>query len=163
VALNATSTTGSSPWTSSGLGKITFRDYRPVLDGFAAIPNVVAFRKQVDAFVALVAGAPPSTEQQDDVDFSLTIGQLFSLLVYAGVVLEAVPAWGVADELLNEIFGVFVRDFNGYATDLLGKASTTTEQADLARGVPRASRPSTRRGPAASGTSTYSSTRTPTR
>jgi acyl-CoA dehydrogenase len=51
--------------------------------------------------------------------------------------LEAVPAWGVADELLDEIFGVFVRDFNGYATDLLGKASTTTEQADLARGVLR--------------------------
>ena len=65
------------------------------------------------------------------------IGQLFSLLVYAGLVLEAVPAWGVADELLDEIFGVFVRDFNGYAIDLLGKASTTTEQADLARRVLR--------------------------
>ena len=120
-----------------GLGHITFRDYRPVLDGFAAIPNVAVFRKQVDAFVALVAGAPPSKEQQDDVDFSLAIGQLFSLLVYAGLVLEAVPAWRVADELLDEIFGVFVRDINGYATDLLGKASTTTEQADLARGVLR--------------------------
>ena len=95
------------------------------------------FRQQVDVFVALVAGAPPSKEQQDDVDFSLAIGQLFSLLVYAGLVLEAVPAWGVADELLDEIFGVFVRDINGYATDLLGKASTTTEQADLARRVLR--------------------------
>ena len=76
-----------------GLGHITFRDYRPVLDGFAAIPNVAVFQKQVDAFVALVAGAPPSKEQQDDVDFTLAIGQLFSLLVYAGLVLEAVPAW----------------------------------------------------------------------
>ena len=34
-----------------------------------AIPNGAVFRKQVDVFVALVAGAPPSKEQQDDVDF----------------------------------------------------------------------------------------------
>ena len=74
-----------------GLGKIKFRDYRLVLDGFTSIPNVAVFRGQVavfrgqvDAFVALVAGAPPSKEQQDDVDFSLAMGQLFSLLVYAG-------------------------------------------------------------------------------
>ena len=92
-----------------GLGKIKFRDYRLVLDGFTSIPNVAAFRGQVDAFVALVAGAPPSKEQQDDVDFSLAMGQLFSLLVYAGLVLEAAPTWGVADELLDEMFGGFVR------------------------------------------------------
>ena len=120
-----------------GLGKIKFRDYRPALDGFAAIPNVAVFRAQVDAFVALVAGAPPTTEQQDDIDFSLAVGQLFALLVYAGLVLEAVPAWGVADELLDEMFSVFVRDFNGYATDLLGKTSTTSEQAELARAILR--------------------------
>jgi acyl-CoA dehydrogenase len=52
-------------------------------------------------------------------------------------VLEAAPAWGVADEFLDEIFGVFVRDFNGYATDLLGKTSTTSEQANLARVILR--------------------------
>ena len=120
-----------------GLGKIKFRDYRPVLDGFTSIPNVAVFRGQVDAFVALVVGAPPSKEQQDDVDFSLAMGQLFSLLVYAGLVLEAAPTWGVADELLDEMFGVFVRDFNGYATDLLGKTSTTSEQANLARVILR--------------------------
>ena len=120
-----------------GLGKIKFRDYRPALDGFAAIPNVAVFRAQVDAFVALVAGAPPTTEQQDEIDFSLAVGQLFALLVYTGLVLEAVPAWGVADELLDEMFSVFVRDFNGYATDLLGKTSTTSEQAELARAILR--------------------------
>jgi acyl-CoA dehydrogenase len=52
-------------------------------------------------------------------------------------VLEAVPAFGVPDALLDEMFGVFVRDFNGHATDLLGKASTTPEQADLARAMLR--------------------------
>ena len=43
----------------------------------------------------------------------------------------------MADEFLDEIFGVFVRDFNGYATDLLGKTSTRSEQANLARVILR--------------------------
>jgi hypothetical protein len=58
----------------------------------------------------------------------------------------AVPTWGVAEPLLDEIFGVFVRDVNGHATDLLGKTSTATEQADPARVILR--RPSVSvRGP----------------
>ncbi len=44
-----------------GLGEDQkFRDYRSVLDGFTSIPNVAVFRGQVDAFVALVAGARPA-------------------------------------------------------------------------------------------------------
>jgi hypothetical protein len=42
----------------------------------------------------------------------------------------AIPTCGVAEPLLDEIFGVIVRDVNGHATDLLGKTSTATEQAD---------------------------------
>ena len=36
-----------------GLGKITFPDWRPIFDEFAATPNVARFREQADALVAM--------------------------------------------------------------------------------------------------------------
>ena len=39
---------------------------------------------------------------------------------------------GVAEALIDEIFGLLVRDFNSYAVELSDKAATTDEQSSFA-------------------------------
>ncbi len=48
-----------------GLGKITFPDWRPVFDAFAAVPNVAVFREQADALLAAAAGRPADPRADD--------------------------------------------------------------------------------------------------
>ncbi|MFM9054576.1 MAG: acyl-CoA dehydrogenase, partial [Solirubrobacterales bacterium] len=40
---------------------------------------------------------------------------------------------GLPEDTLDQIFDVFVRDFSAYATELMGKASTTEAQAEWVR------------------------------
>ena len=48
-----------------GLGKITFPDWRPVFDAFAATPNVAVFREQADALVRDDRGGAPHAGADD--------------------------------------------------------------------------------------------------
>ncbi len=119
---------------ASGLGKITFRDPAPVFAGWPQ-PNVALFREQVAAFKALLAQATPTEAQSRDVDFLLAIGELFTLVVYAQLVLEnaALRAdQGIDGDTVDQIFDVLVRDFSRHAVDLHGKAASTPAQQELA-------------------------------
>jgi hypothetical protein len=72
-----------------GLGKITFPDWRPIFDAFAATPNVARFREQADALVAMLEEAPLTPEQMTaDLDFQQSLAQLFTLIPYAQLILE---------------------------------------------------------------------------
>ncbi|MEU4775332.1 acyl-CoA dehydrogenase family protein [Micromonospora sp. NPDC023644] len=112
-----------------GLGAIRFHDWRAAYDAHAEVPNVARFREQADGFCALLAAHAPSEEQQRDLDFLLTLGQLFALVVYGHLILEQAELTGLDRDVLDEIFGVLVRDFSAYATELHGRAATTGEQA----------------------------------
>jgi len=60
------------------------------------------------------------------------VGQLFALVPYAQLILEEAPLSAVDETLIDEIFGLLVRDFNVYAVELNDKPSTTDEQARFA-------------------------------
>ena len=132
---------------ASGLGSIGFHDPSPAFARFAHLPNVAVFAGQMKSFAELVTTAPPTPEQQKDLDYLQSLGQLFTQVVYAQLVCEgaalALDAGGtragtVADlsELdeahVDRIFAVFVQDASEWALELAGRASTTPEQRDAA-------------------------------
>jgi acyl-CoA dehydrogenase len=111
-----------------GLSKVRFHDWRQAYAKFARVPNVARFAEQADAFCELLTTAAPDAGQQGDMDFTLTLGELFTLIVYGQLILEQAELIGVDDELLDAVFDVLVRDFSGYAVELHGKRSSTEAQ-----------------------------------
>lgn len=130
---------------ASGLAKIGFQDWRPAFARFAALPNVRIFLGQVEAFGAMMASAAPQGAQARDLDLLLTIGQLFTQVVYAQLILEAAAlaldgaadgrregstasCAGLTEAHVDRMFAVFVQDFSEYAVALHGQASATPAQ-----------------------------------
>ncbi len=112
-----------------GLGRITFPDWRPIFDSFAATPNVALFREQADALARMLEEAPPTPEQMtDDLDFQQSLAQLFTLIPYAQLILEQAQLEGTEQDVVDMIFETLVRDFTTTAIDLHGKASSTEAQ-----------------------------------
>ncbi|UXA07512.1 acyl-CoA dehydrogenase [Mycobacterium sp. SMC-2] len=117
---------------TGGLGKVRFHDWRAPFDAFGHLPNVALLRKQIDALADMLASATPDAAQQNDVDFAFAVGQLFATVPYAQLILEEALLSDVDETLIDEIFAVLVRDFNGYAVELSDKPATTDEQARFA-------------------------------
>ena len=137
---------------AKGLGSIGFTDWRPAFDRFAHLPNVAVFREQIDAFTQLVMTAPPTDAQQKDLDYLQVLGQLFTQIVYAQLILESAALAidggqtrrGSVSDLsalteghLDRIFAVFVNDMAGRAVELHGQASATDAQSAAALTVVR--------------------------
>ncbi|MCM3897987.1 acyl-CoA/acyl-ACP dehydrogenase [Gordonia sputi] len=120
-----------------GAGKVRFADWTTPYAARTDVPNVAVFYEQAQALQALLQTAAPSAEQQKDLDFVLTIGHLFSLVVYGQLILEQAAITGLDDDLLNRIFDFQIRDFSGYAVSLYGKPTATTEQQAWALGAVR--------------------------
>ena len=110
-----------------GLGKIRFHDYKQAFADWA-LPNVGQFAEQTEIFKQLLMAAPPSAEQQKDVDFLLAGGEIFALVVYAQLILEQARLLAVGDDLVGEIFDFMVRDLSRLALNLYSKPSTTPTQ-----------------------------------
>ena len=111
-----------------GLSKIRFADWRASYAPFEDVPNVARFAAQAEGLRALLEKAPPAGHQQRDLDFLLTLGELFTLLVYGQLILEQAALVELEHDVVDQVFDVFVRDFSAYAVELHGKASSTEEQ-----------------------------------
>jgi acyl-CoA dehydrogenase len=111
-----------------GLGKIRFHDWRIAYDEFAEVPNVARFVEQAEGLKTLLTAAPPSEEQITDLDFMLTLGELFTLVVYGQLILEQAALTDLATDVVDQIFDVMVRDFSAYAVALHGRSSSTETQ-----------------------------------
>jgi acyl-CoA dehydrogenase len=111
-----------------GLSKIRFHDWRATYEQFAHVPNVARFTEQAAGLRMLLETAPPAEEQATDLDFLLTLGELFTLVVYGQLILERAQQTDLDADVLDQIFDVFVRDWSAYATALHGKASSTDKQ-----------------------------------
>ena len=112
-----------------GLGKIQFHEYHTIFSRFD-LPNVNLFEEQIAVFKELLAVATPSEVQRRDIDFLLSIGELFVLVVYAQLILENARIYAVADDVVEQIFDVLVRDFSRYALQLYSKPSSSAPQMD---------------------------------
>jgi acyl-CoA dehydrogenase len=115
---------------TKGLGEIRFHDYDLVYSAFN-LPNIEVFKQQIGLFKAWLAKAGPGQEQARDLDYMLSVGELFCLVVYGQLILEKAQMEGTDPDLLNQVFDVFVRDFSIYATTLHGKPGNTDEQRAL--------------------------------
>jgi len=92
------------------------------------VPNVARFLEQARGLPELLQSAPPAEDQQRDLDFMLTLGELFTLLPYGQLILEQAELTGLGPDVIDQIFDVLVRDFSAYAVELHGKASSTPDQ-----------------------------------
>jgi len=120
-----------------GAAKVQFADWTPVYEKHSSIANVARFYEQAQAFKTLLATAAPDAGQQQDLDFMLTIGHLFSLIVYGQLILEQAALTGLDDDIIDQIFDFQIRDFSTYAVALHSKPSSTQTQQDWAVGAIR--------------------------
>jgi acyl-CoA dehydrogenase len=137
---------------ASGLGKIKFNDPRPTFERFEHLANVKLFVDQTAALWDLVMNAPPTAAQQQDLDFLQILGQLFTQVVYAQLIMENTalaldgdPRAGSVSDLsdmteahLDRIFAVFIQDMAEQAIALHGQASATEHQRQLVMAIVKA-------------------------
>ncbi|MDD5223796.1 MAG: acyl-CoA dehydrogenase [bacterium] len=117
---------------TKGLGKIQFHDYRPAFDAFP-LPNVKVFQEQIEVFREFLTSATPDDLQKRDIDFLMSLGEIFTLVVYAQLILENSKIYKIDNDLVDQMFDFMVRDFSKFALQLLGKASSTPEQVEFCR------------------------------
>jgi acyl-CoA dehydrogenase len=112
---------------TKGLGKIKFHDYRIAYDSVDS-PNLSVFKEQIETFKQMAMLAPPTPAQAKDIDFLLTVGEMFTLVVYGQLVLENARIYKLEPELLDQIFDFMVRDFSKFALQMYSKPSSTDGQ-----------------------------------
>lgn len=117
---------------TKGLGKIQFHDYNIAYNSIE-LPNLSVFKEQIAVFKEALVAASPGKEQQTDIDFLLTIGEMFTLVAYGQLIIENAKIYGIDNDLLDQIFDFFVRDFSVYATQLHGKQSSTDKQQEYCK------------------------------
>jgi acyl-CoA dehydrogenase len=114
--------------TAHGLSKVQFNDYRPVFEAFKDLPNVAVFIRQIALFRELLEKAFPDKLQEMDPSFSLSLGEMFSIVVYGQLILEQAEIDNLDKDVLNQIFDFMVRDFTGFALQIYGKHTTYDSQ-----------------------------------
>ena len=121
---------------TKGLGKIQFHDFNVAYSG-VDLPNVALFKRQIEVFkeflMASASDAAAAGAQAKDIDFLLSMGELFTLVAYGQLILEyrKMSPSEVSDDLLDQIFDFMVRDFSKYALQLYSKPSSTARQMEL--------------------------------
>jgi len=120
---------------ASGLGKVQFHDYRPVFDEFKALPNVAVFIQQMGLFREMLEKAFPDKIQEMDPSFSLTVGEMFSIVVYGQLILEQAKISNLDQDIINQMFDFMVRDFASFGLQIYGKATTNAVQRGYVREI----------------------------
>ncbi|MDM8526196.1 acyl-CoA dehydrogenase [Desulfococcaceae bacterium HSG8] len=115
---------------TKGLGNIRFHDYNTAYNSFN-LPNLDIFKSQTEVLKAFLIKARPSEAQARDIDFLLTLGELFTLVAYGQLILENAKIYDIGDDLVDQIFDFFVRDFSKFALQLYSKPSSTEDQMGL--------------------------------
>jgi acyl-CoA dehydrogenase len=110
-----------------GLRKIRFHDYRLAYNS-VKVANIYIIKKQIRIFKMFLLLAKPNKRQLKDVDFLLTLGEIFTLIVYGQLILENCQVYKVENELVDQIFDILVRDFSKFALQLYSKKGTTQRQ-----------------------------------
>jgi len=113
-----------------GLSKIRFHDYNLAYDSID-LPNINIFKEQIGVLKEFLLQTPPDEDQRRDIDFLLTLGELFTLVAYGQLIIENSRIYGVEDDLLDQIFDFMVRDFSKYALQLYSKVSSSPQQMDF--------------------------------
>lgn len=118
---------------TKGLGKIQFHDFHAAYRS-VNLPNVDVFQAQIavfQEFLGASASDPAAVASQSaDIDFLLSMGELFTLVAYGQLVIEYanLNPGEVSADLLDQIFDFMVRDFSKFALQLYQKHNATPGQ-----------------------------------
>ncbi len=112
---------------TKGLSKIQFHDYKAAYELYD-LPNITLFKKQIATLKETLMMAGPTPAQQKDIDFLLSVGELFTLVVYGQLILENAKIWNIEEVLIDQIFEVLVNDFSKFALQIYSKPSSTEQQ-----------------------------------
>ena len=116
---------------TKGLSKIQFHDYKAAYDLYD-LPNINVFKAQIATLKETLMVAGPTPDQQKDIDFLLSVGELFTLVVYGQLILENAKIWNIETALIDQIFEVLVGDFSKFALQIYSKPSSTEKQMEYA-------------------------------
>ncbi len=119
-----------------GYAKTKFHDFNIAYQTRAHLPNVKVYLEQIEAYkkYLMISGAG-LTEQMQDFDYLLAVGELFTMVAYGQLIIESANMEKVPDHVLNQMFDVFVRDFTAFAIELYGKPINTPEQIEVIMGM----------------------------
>jgi acyl-CoA dehydrogenase len=112
------------------LATVRFPDYRLAYSDVTA-PNVQVFKEQVELFRTLLMTAPPSKEQTKNIDYMLAAGELFTLIVYAQLILENSKIYGTDKDVLEQIFTFLVKDYSAFALQMILSHENSVEQEEI--------------------------------
>lgn len=115
---------------TKGLGGIRFHDYNLAYDSIE-LPNVDVFKSQINVLKEFLMRARPDEDQSRDIDFLLTLGELFTLVAYGQLIIENAAIYEIEDAIVDQIFDFLVRDFSKFALQLYSKPSSTGVQMEL--------------------------------
>lgn len=117
-----------------GLGKIRFHDFNIAYNSLD-LPNIRIFKTQLEALKEFLVKATPSETQSKDIDFLLTLGELFTLVAYGQLIIENSLIYKVDNDVVDRIFDFMVRDFSKFALQLHSKPGSTAAQMELCLGM----------------------------
>ncbi|MDP3282970.1 MAG: acyl-CoA dehydrogenase family protein, partial [Desulfobacterales bacterium] len=117
-----------------GLGKIRFHDFNLAYNSLD-LPNIRIFKSQIETLKEFLVKATPSETQSKDIDFLLTLGELFTLVAYGQLIIENSLIYKVDNDLVDRIFDFMVRDFSKFALQLYSKPGSTPAQMALGLGM----------------------------
>ena len=117
---------------AKNLASITFHDFMKVYESIDVekVPNVAIFKEQLELMKAFTLKATPNRKQAEDFHFLLKGGELFALVVYGQLLIEAAHIYEIGDDLLDQMFDVIVSDFSKFALELYQSHTTKKKQED---------------------------------
>ena len=116
------------------LASVRFPDYRLAYEGIQ-VPNVSVFLEQLELFRSFLEQASPTPEQLKNIDYMLALGEMFTLIVYAQLILEDSKLNPISSALLDEIFKFLVRDFAQFALTQISNYDNSTQQEEFLKGM----------------------------
>jgi len=117
---------------AGSLRSVRFPDYKLPYQGIST-PNIEVFKQQIELLRDFLGTTPPSPEQAKNVDYMLALGEIFTMVAYAQLILENAKIHKVATEVIDEIFNFIVRDTSSYALNLMMNYANSGEQEALLR------------------------------
>jgi len=112
--------------------KVQFPDYRLAYEG-VGLPNVTIFKSQVELFREMIFDALPNPIQKASREYLFSLCEMFTLIVYAQLILESCKNYEVGEDLIDQIFNFLIRDFSHYALSQMVDTANTDVQEEYLR------------------------------
>ncbi|NLJ72291.1 MAG: acyl-CoA dehydrogenase [Syntrophomonadaceae bacterium] len=115
---------------AGSLKDVKFPDYRKAYTGITTA-NIEVFKEQIEIFRDFLANATPDAEQAKNVDYMLALGEVFTMIAYAQLILENAKTYNVALDVVDEIFNFIVRDTSAYALAIMSNFKNSDKQLEI--------------------------------